>query len=57
MSFLYSKFSELISLRSVLPKKKKTANDMTTDELAKRIFPKKVRGKLKQVAHEKDNKP
>ena len=27
---------------------------MTTEELAKRLFPKKVRDKLKAVAHEKD---
>jgi len=39
-----------------LPKKKKTAMDMTTEELAKRLFPKKVRDKLKEVAHEKDDK-
>jgi hypothetical protein len=35
---------------------KKTARDMTNDELAKRIFPKKVRDKLKEIAHEKDKK-
>ncbi|MFC2003435.1 hypothetical protein ACFLV4_05785 [Chloroflexota bacterium] len=40
-----------------MPKKKKTARDMTTDELAKRLFPKKVVDKLKEVAHEKDDKP
>ncbi|MFC2072019.1 hypothetical protein ACFLUU_04795 [Chloroflexota bacterium] len=40
-----------------MPKKKKTAMDMTTEELAKRVFPKKVRDKLKAVAHEKDGKP
>ena len=31
--------------------------DMTTEELAKRVFPKKVRDILKAVAHEKDGKP
>jgi len=41
----------------IMPKKKKTAMDMTTEELAKRLFPKKVRDKLKEVAHEKDGKP
>ena len=40
-----------------MPHKKKTAIDMTTEELAKKIFPKKVRDKLKEVAHEKDKKP
>ena len=39
-----------------MPRKKKTAKDMTTEELAKKIFPKKVRDKLKEVAHEKDHK-
>lgn len=39
-----------------MPRKKKTALDMTTEELAKKIFPKKVRDKLKEVAHEKDGK-
>ncbi len=40
-----------------MPRKKKTAKDMTTEELAKKIFPKKVRDKLKDIAHEKDGKP
>lgn len=40
-----------------LTKKKKTAMDMTTEDLAKRVFPKKVRDKLKEVAHENDDKP
>ena len=39
-----------------MPRKKKTARDMTNEELAKKIFPKKVRDKLKEVAHEKDKK-
>jgi len=39
-----------------MPRKKKTAKDMTTEELAKKIFPKKVRDKLKDIAHEKDKK-
>ena len=37
-----------------MSKKKKTAMDMTTEELAKRVFPKKVRDILKAVAYEKD---
>jgi len=40
-----------------MPKRKKTAKDMTTDEIAKRVFPGKVVEKLKEVAHEKDGKP
>ena len=40
-----------------MPKKKKTAKDMTNEELAKRVFPKKVLDKLREVAHEKDDKP
>jgi len=39
-----------------MPKRKKTAKDMTTEEIAKRVFPKKVVEKLKEVAHEKDGK-
>ena len=39
-----------------MPRKKKTARDMTTEELAKKVFPKKVRDKLKDIAHEKDHK-
>jgi hypothetical protein len=39
-----------------MPKKKKRPIDMTTEELAKKVFPKKVLEELKQIAHEKDNK-
>ena len=39
-----------------MPRKKKTARDMTTEELARKIFPKKVLDKLKEIAHEKDGK-
>jgi len=39
-----------------MPRKKKTAKDMTTEELAKKLFPKKVRDKLKEIAHENDEK-
>jgi len=38
-----------------MPKKKKRPVDMTTEELAKKVFPKKVREELKRIAHEKDN--
>ncbi len=40
-----------------MPKSKKRPNDMTTEELAKKVFPKKVLEHLKKIAHEKDNKP
>ena len=39
-----------------MPRKKKTARDMTTEELAKKVFPKKVLEKLNEIAHEKDKK-
>jgi hypothetical protein len=37
-------------------KNKKHPKDMTTEELAKKIFPKKVLEFLKKIAHEKDDK-
>jgi len=37
-------------------KKKKRSADMTTEELAKKVFPKKVREELKKIAHDKDGK-
>ncbi len=38
-----------------MPKrKKKPATEMTTEEMAEHVFPKKVREELKRVAHEKD---
>ena len=39
-----------------MPKKKKRPIDMTTEELAKKVFPKKAREELKRIAHEKDNR-
>ena len=39
-----------------MPRKKKTARDMTNEELAKKIFPKKLRDKLHEIAHKKDEK-
>ena len=39
-----------------MPKrKKKDVTEMTTDELARHVFPKKVVDELKRVAHEKDD--
>lgn len=40
-----------------MPRKKKPAQDLTTDELARRVFPPKVLKELKRVAHEADEKP
>jgi hypothetical protein len=37
-----------------MPKRKKTAKDMTDEELKRRLFPKKVREELERIAHEKD---
>lgn len=36
--------------------KKKTAKEMTDEELAKRIFPKKVKEELDKIAHKDDEK-
>ena len=35
-----------------MPRKKKEPIDMTTEELARRIFPPKVLKELKRIAHE-----
>ena len=40
-----------------MPRKKKSARDMTTEELAKKVFPAKVLKELKRTAHEGDDKP
>jgi hypothetical protein len=39
-----------------MPRKKKSAKEMTTEELARSVFPKKVVEKLKEIAHEKEEK-
>ncbi len=36
--------------------KKKKAEELTNKDIAKRLFPKEVRDKAKEVAHEKDKK-
>lgn len=36
--------------------KKKRAEELTNKDIAKRLFPKEVRDKAKEVAHEKDKK-
>ena len=40
-----------------MPRKKKAATELTTDEAMKKLFPKKVVEKAKEVAHEHDPKP
>ncbi len=40
-----------------MPRKKKSARDMTTEELAKKVFPPKVLKELTRTAHEGDEKP
>ncbi len=37
-------------------KKKKRAEELTNEEIAKKLFPKKVIDKAKEIAHEKDKK-
>ena len=39
-----------------MPEKKKPLTDRPTDEAIKKLFPKKVVEKAKEVAHEKDDK-
>ena len=38
-----------------MPREKKHPKDMTTEEIAKKVFPKKVVEELKKIAHEKDS--
>ncbi len=37
-----------------MPKRKKKASEMTTDELERRVFPKRAVEELKKIAHEGD---
>lgn len=37
-----------------MPRGKKAARDLTKDEVMKRLFPKEVRDKLREAAHQKD---
>jgi hypothetical protein len=39
-----------------MPKKKQRLIDKPTEEVIKKLFPKKVVDKVKKVAHEKDDK-
>ena len=39
-----------------MPKIKKHPKDMTTEEIAKAVFHPKLHKKLKEIAHEKDQK-
>ncbi len=38
-----------------MPRKPKPPTTWTTDEAMKRLFPKRVRDRLKEIAHEKDD--
>jgi hypothetical protein len=40
-----------------MPRKKKTADQMTDAELARKVFPARVRNQLKQLMLELDEKP
>ena len=35
-----------------MPRRKKRAHELTDEEAMKRLFPKEVRDKLKEIAHE-----
>ena len=37
-----------------MPRKKKSARELTKDEAMQRLFPKKVRDELHRIAHQKD---
>ena len=39
-----------------MPRRKKKPVELTKDEAMKKLFPKKVRDKLHEIAHEKDRK-
>jgi hypothetical protein len=39
-----------------MPKIKKHPKDMTTEEIADVVFPKKLHKKLKEIAHDKEGK-
>ena len=39
-----------------MPRKKQKLTDLPDEKLIKKLFPKKVVDKLKEVAHEKDSK-
>ena len=39
-----------------MPRKKKKAREMTDEEIAKKVFPKKVRKKLEEIAYESRDK-
>jgi len=39
-----------------MPKRKKLPTEMTTEEIAKAVFPQKAVEELKKIAHEKDEK-
>ena len=40
-----------------MPRKKKPARELTSEQLARRVFPPKVLKELKKAAHEGDEQP
>ena len=40
-----------------MPRKKRPPSELTTEEAMKKLFPKRVVNKAKEVAHEHDPKP
>ncbi len=40
-----------------MPKKKKTATEMSDQEIANKVFPKTVKKQLDDIAHKDDDKP
>ncbi len=39
-----------------MPRKKKKLTELTDEKLIRKLFPKKVVDKMKEIAHEKDRK-
>ena len=37
-----------------MPRKKKSARELTTDEIVRKVFPRKAINGLKEIAHERD---
>jgi hypothetical protein len=43
-------------MRVLISKLRKPDTELTTDEVMKRLFPKRVRERMKEIAYEKNNK-
>lgn len=39
-----------------MPRKKKKLSELPDEKLIRKLFPKKIVDKMKEIAHEKDNK-